>query len=145
MPSMTRTIPLTSPPQSASDKGRNMAVQRSPCSLLEKEAVVRTRGQEQQLGVKKKTKTVVGRKTTGKKEKLVTHKSTKVSPNLGQAGGSKTIRTTSSKKKKKPPTPPEVEEVIDDDEDDDKDAEDDDNNALEDDDDDALDNDVAIC
>jgi hypothetical protein len=142
-PSMTRTTPSTPPPQSASDKGKNVAVRRSPRSL-EKEAGVSTRGREQQQGVKKKTKTVVGRKTTGKKKKLVTHKSTKVRPNLGRTGGSKAVGTTASKKKTKPPTP-EVEEVIDDDEDDDKeDAEDaeDDDDALEDDDYDASDDDV---
>jgi hypothetical protein len=136
---MTRTTPSTPPPQSASDKGKNVAVRRSPRSL-EKEAGVSTRGREQQQGVKNRTNTVVGRKTTGKKKKLVTHKSTKVRPNLGRAGDSKAVGTTGSKKKKKPPTP-EVEEVIDDDKDDDKDAEGDDD-ALEDDDDDASDDDV---
>ena len=112
-----------------------MAVRRSPGSL-EKEAGLSKRGQEQQQRVQKKTKTVVGRKTTGKKKRLVTNKSTKVRPNLGCASGSKAVGATGSKMEKKPPTP-EVEEVIDDDED----AEDDDD-ALDDDNDNASDDDV---
>ena len=99
---MTRTTPSTPPPQSASDKGKNVAVRRSPRSL-EKEAGVITRGQEQQLGAKKKKKkkTVVGRKKAGKKTKLVIHKSMQVRPNLGRAGGgSKAVGTTAGSKNK---------------------------------------------
>ena len=70
--SMTRTI-SSRPPRGAMDKGKG-AVLRSP-HAQEKQAGVNTRGREQQHGVKKKK--VVGRKTTGKTKKVVTHISTK--------------------------------------------------------------------
>jgi hypothetical protein len=106
---MTRIMPLT-PPQGVSDKGRKKTVCRSPSrAMREKEAGVSTRGREegtttrwheQEQRVKKKA--VVGRKTTGKKKKIVTHKSMRVRPNLGP---SRAFKAGGNTKKRKLPTP----------------------------------------